>query len=842
MVGWGGEIAIDDCWMTGNNASGAAAGWNSGPYVGGEAGGGAVLLREAVSTLVGSTLSANTAEAGAAGRGAYPADDLGVQGWGGGIAVLGGSAALTNCTLSGNLALGAHGGAYNDVGKAGGGATGGGLHSLTSAVLVVHCTLAGNRAVGGAGGTSMAPLPGGAPGTAAGGGFHAVGGTLTLRNSLSVGNTTAVTFTPSDGFGTVVSLGRNAVGTDAGILGLSNADLKSVAAKLGALQDHGGAAPTHALLRGSAAIDVAGPDGVPATDQRGFPRPSGPGPDIGAFERGPEPPPMTTIHLDGQAVASGGTVTHRGPVEVFIRATFEGGTLLYTLDGSTPTFESTLYRGPFVLTNDARIRAFAYDGEFSTTTPIAAVDVTIAADDRHALILTTSGEGSVTVTPSEGPYDPGTVVHLAAHPANGWRFAGWSGDAVGQATEVELSMDAARTVAAEFVPWALYPLSVSKRVKSGIGVTLSEGWGWVELDPPGGMYPSNTLVTLTAVVPQISFAAGHTGFSQWTGDATGPSSRVTLRMDRPRSVMAEFRYVPWGPGRFWLNVAAVGGGIVVATPPSEDLPVYYWGTPAVITAVPTSGWSFLHWTGNGVGTVPTTTVGLGRDSYVEAVFGTPLRTVASGAGTIEVSPDRTLHPGEAKVRLLAIPAEGHAFARWGNAVSGTNNPIELTVRDAEPTVAALFVPLPQGQVSLLTGIAGEGEVRVEPPGNRFPAGTQVRVTAEPKPGQVFLGWSGDAAGTEASLELTLDRSRLVRALFTQRPRLSLFESFDYRSPQSLRLRVEGEDGAWYSMESSSNLTTWARFNLVTNLGGATVLTGPQSTPAARYYRAVRVGP
>jgi hypothetical protein len=55
-------------------------------------------------------------------------------------------------------------------------------------------------------------------------------------------------------------------------------------------------------------------------------------------------------------------------------------------------------------------------------------------------------------------------------------------------------------------------------------------------------------------------------------------------MDRPRSVMAEFRYVPWGPGRFWLNVAAIGGGIVVATPPSEDLPVSYWGTPAVITA------------------------------------------------------------------------------------------------------------------------------------------------------------------------------------------------------------------------------------------------------------------
>ncbi len=57
-----------------------------------------------------------------------------------------------------------------------------------------------------------------------------------------------------------------------------------VDALLGPLADNGGQTSTHALLAGSPAID-AGDDGAcPAEDQRGEPRPSGAGCDVGAFE------------------------------------------------------------------------------------------------------------------------------------------------------------------------------------------------------------------------------------------------------------------------------------------------------------------------------------------------------------------------------------------------------------------------------------------------------------------------------------------------------------------------------------------------------------------------------
>src|SRR5262249_25031649 len=50
------------------------------------------------------------------------------------------------------------------------------------------------------------------------------------------------------------------------------------------LADNGGPTATFALLPGSPAIDRADRNAFPPTDQRGRPRPSGAGPDIGAYE------------------------------------------------------------------------------------------------------------------------------------------------------------------------------------------------------------------------------------------------------------------------------------------------------------------------------------------------------------------------------------------------------------------------------------------------------------------------------------------------------------------------------------------------------------------------------
>ena len=99
--------------------------------------------------------------------------------------------------------------------------------------------------------------------------------------------------------GTFVSQGHNLIGDGTGGSGFINGvngDIVGTSAnpidpKIGDLASNGGPIKTHALLAGSPAIDHGDNAGVPAIDQRGFPRKkdgNGDGlaiVDIGAFER-----------------------------------------------------------------------------------------------------------------------------------------------------------------------------------------------------------------------------------------------------------------------------------------------------------------------------------------------------------------------------------------------------------------------------------------------------------------------------------------------------------------------------------------------------------------------------
>ena len=196
-------------------------------------GGGGVFVRS-LSTLTfdRGTVSANTSQ------------------YGGGLHSDQGACALTNTTFDGNTATASDGGAIL--------ASGG-------TMSVAYSTFSGNGAP--QGGRSLA----------------AQSATVTVQGSL---------LSTADGSpncsGSVVSRGGNLdSGTSCGFAGAG--DLQATEPLLGPLQSNGGATPTRALLRGSPAVDAAGP-GCPATDQRGVARPQGPACDIGAYEAdGSEP-------------------------------------------------------------------------------------------------------------------------------------------------------------------------------------------------------------------------------------------------------------------------------------------------------------------------------------------------------------------------------------------------------------------------------------------------------------------------------------------------------------------------------------------------------------------------
>lgn len=217
-----------------------------------------------------------------------------------------GSLAVTNCLITHNRA------AYSDVGE-----VGGGLYNVGFAILE-NTTISGNFALGAGAGiwnggsarllnctvTSNTAIHRVDIQSGGGGIWSDERAVSQSKNSIIAGNNasdTNATLIPDDIRGSLESFGHNLVLSANGWpqAGYNSTDLIGVDPMLGPLQDNGGPTWTHALLAGSPAIDAADPVGAPADDQRGVPRPQGPGIDIGAFEY--QYPPATFASIRAQS-------------------------------------------------------------------------------------------------------------------------------------------------------------------------------------------------------------------------------------------------------------------------------------------------------------------------------------------------------------------------------------------------------------------------------------------------------------------------------------------------------------------------------------------------------------
>ena len=147
----------------------------------------------------------------------------------------------------------------------------------------------------------------------------------------------------------------------------------------------------------------------------------------------------------------------------------------------------------------------------------------------YTLTVNTSGTGTIAKTPDQAQYPSGTVVQLAATPAAGWNFSGWSGDLSGTTNPANITMNGNKTVTATFTQQQ-YTLGV-----------ITVGSGTVTRNPNQAQYPSGTVVQLTATA-----AAGWT-FAGWTGALTGTTSPAPVTMDGNKTVTATFTQLPVAP-------------------------------------------------------------------------------------------------------------------------------------------------------------------------------------------------------------------------------------------------------------------------------------------------------
>jgi hypothetical protein len=287
------------------------------------------------------------------------------------------------------------------------------------------------------------------------------------------------------------------------------------------------------------------------------------------------------------------------------------------------------------------------------------------------LAASTNGNGAIAVSPTPGPYLPGTLLTLTAMPASGWRFAGWSGAAAGTANPLVFSLSVESAVVATFEP---VTLSLT---------TAVAGQGTVAVSPTPGPYAPGTVLTLTATP-----APGWT-FVGWSGGASGGINPLSLPLNSDTAVTATFAPVPVNVS---LTTSIMGTGLVGMVPAGGS---YLSGTSVTLTAVPGPGFAFAGWSGAASGTNNPITLIVVTNSAVTASF-TAVLPAQLGIQGLALAPDGTLRldfsltQGSGSVFVLETsPVAGGAWTALGVPMQ-TNGPGAFSFKPIVPGGPASF--------------------------------------------------------------------------------------------------------------------------------------------------------
>jgi hypothetical protein len=138
-----------------------------------------------------------------------------------------------------------------------------------------------------------------------------------------------------------------------------------------------------------------------------------------------------------------------------------------------------------------------------------------------------------------------------------------------------------------------------------------------------------------------------------------------------------------------LSIHATIGG---TTNPEPDTYVYDLNAEEVIEAIPDLGSEFTGWIGDISGLNNPITIVLDSDKFAKANFlihQYTLTITAGEGGTTVPEPKNYLYDSMTEVTVKAIAENGYRFSEWSGDVTGTSNPIKITM-DANKSVTANF--------------------------------------------------------------------------------------------------------------------------------------------------------
>jgi surface protein len=247
------------------------------------------------------------------------------------------------------------------------------------------------------------------------------------------------------------------------------------------------------------------------------------------------------------------------------------------------------------------------------------------------------------------------------------------------------------------------------------------------------------------------------------------------------------------------------------------------GNEVDIIATPADGWEFKNWNGDYEGNSPSATITIDEAKNITANFSREeeityaLTVTIDGEGMVVDEQENQVTDGEygagTVLQLTAEAKDNWEFDEWQGDVTGTENPVEITI-DEIKNITANFSKVEEITYALTVTTDGEGTV-VDEQGNQltngeYGAGTVLQLTAEAKDNWEFDEWQGDVNGAENIVEITIDEAKGVTAVFVEKSK-NLFYLADngvtIKGPDAAVGESGVVNGITYTKRSAEQITT-----------------------------------
>ncbi len=283
------------------------------------------------------------------------------------------------------------------------------------------------------------------------------------------------------------------------------------------------------------------------------------------------------------------------------------------------------------------------------------------------------------VTPDSGTYDSATVVNLTAIANPGYHFANWNEDVSKEQDTINVIMDKAKTVTANFVI-------------NSYNLTVDAGLGG-KITVPSSSFPQSVnhgVETTITAEPNTEY-----DFVKWTVDSgtaiiadTNKAATTVILKSGDAKIKATFAIKT-----FTVMFEEGTGGTI--TGGAKEQRVAYGENCSQVKAMAYTGYNFNGWSGSRTSATDTFTVtNVTSDLIIKANFAQKSYDVnfhSSEGGSLRGGDSiQTILHGYSSEKITAVPDEGYAFDGW-EGYSGKENPLILENITSDTTITAKFI-------------------------------------------------------------------------------------------------------------------------------------------------------